>query len=249
MEKRPMRSGPADAVSRHRQSPTFSEWLIYLAIVVITVIGVALAQFAPDILTQVYLVEDGVLEWLSVVLLLFLAIICLRRALGLRRIRPKAFTTALLLVALGFFFVAGEEVSWGQRIFAIETPDWLSERNQQGEFNVHNLVVGDFSVNKVIFGNLLTLVLFLYIVPLPILAHRSPRIDRMVGRIGVPLPTLLQSLLFFPAAFIPELLIDAAESDEIVETCGLLMLVAIFLWPKNPHIYDPNWRPVDEYVA
>ena len=35
-------------------------------------------------------------------------------------------------------FIAGEEISWGQRIFGYPTPDWIAERNGQGEFNLHN---------------------------------------------------------------------------------------------------------------
>ena len=36
-------------------------------------------------------------------------------------------------------FIAGEEISWGQRIFGYPTPDWIAERNAQEEFNLHNL--------------------------------------------------------------------------------------------------------------
>jgi len=215
---------------------------IYVVIVLITVIGVALSQFNRDFLEQTYLIEDGVMEWMSVALLIYLAGLCLRRLTALRSFRPKAFFVTLLLATLAFLFVAGEEVSWGQRIFAIDTPEWIRENNQQGEMNLHNLMVGDFSVNKVIFGNLLTFALLLYVVVLPIVAHRSSRIKGLVERCGLPLPTLLQSILFFPAAFIPDALIDAAQADELVETCGLLMLVAIFTWPSNPHIYDPDVR-------
>ena len=39
-------------------------------------------------------------------------------------------------------FVAGEEISWGQRIFGFATPDFLLPLNQQGEFNVHNISLG-----------------------------------------------------------------------------------------------------------
>lgn len=42
-------------------------------------------------------------------------------------------------LALLFFFGAGEEISWGQRIFGIETPPALAELNKQDEFNFHNL--------------------------------------------------------------------------------------------------------------
>jgi hypothetical protein len=40
-----------------------------------------------------------------------------------------------------FCFVAfGEEISWGQRIFKLRTPEFLMKINQQGETNLHNIV-------------------------------------------------------------------------------------------------------------
>ncbi|MEE2526544.1 hypothetical protein V0U79_09210 [Hyphobacterium sp. HN65] len=44
------------------------------------------------------------------------------------------------LIALACFFIAGEELSWGQWIFHWSTPDSLAEVNLQNETNLHNLV-------------------------------------------------------------------------------------------------------------
>ncbi len=44
-----------------------------------------------------------------------------------------------LLFALAFFFAAGEEISWGQRIFHFASPAALESANAQGELNIHNL--------------------------------------------------------------------------------------------------------------
>ena len=44
-------------------------------------------------------------------------------------------------------FVAGEEISWGQRLLAFEPPEVFLEQNFQQEFNVHNLLK-----NSSIFG-------------------------------------------------------------------------------------------------
>ena len=68
----------------------------------------------------------------------------------------KARTTAnihwfKLLVYLGlamlYFFGAGEEISWGQRIFNIPEPENLPIENVQEELNVHNLAVFENSDN------------------------------------------------------------------------------------------------------
>ena len=47
----------------------------------------------------------------------------------------------LVLLALGAFFVAMEEISWGQRILGLQSSTFLVERNRQGEVNLHNLIV------------------------------------------------------------------------------------------------------------
>jgi hypothetical protein len=44
-------------------------------------------------------------------------------------------------LALLFFFGAGEEISWGQRIFGFKTPQPLAQVNKQDELNLHNLSV------------------------------------------------------------------------------------------------------------
>jgi hypothetical protein len=37
------------------------------------------------------------------------------------------------------FISFGEEISWGQRIFGIETPAFIADANRQSELNFHNL--------------------------------------------------------------------------------------------------------------
>ncbi len=44
-----------------------------------------------------------------------------------------------MLLGLFFIFIAGEEVSWGQRMLGISTPEAIREQNVQGEMNLHNL--------------------------------------------------------------------------------------------------------------
>ena len=51
--------------------------------------------------------------------------------------RPLALLYALAMVAV--IFTAGEEISWGQRIFGWMTPGALEDVNNQGETNIHNI--------------------------------------------------------------------------------------------------------------
>lgn len=43
------------------------------------------------------------------------------------------------LAAVALLFIAGEEISWGQRILGWGTPADLEELNKQGETNIHNI--------------------------------------------------------------------------------------------------------------
>lgn len=75
-----------------------------------------------------------------------LTVLCLAVAMGcalvlfLRRhlVESKYFGRFALLMALGCFFFAGEEASWGQHWFGFTPPDSIAARNDQGEFNLHN---------------------------------------------------------------------------------------------------------------
>lgn len=54
------------------------------------------------------------------------------------------------VLALGLFFISMEEISWGQRIFNITTPDLFSQHNRQYEMNIHNLdTIGKSLLNKI----------------------------------------------------------------------------------------------------
>jgi hypothetical protein len=44
-----------------------------------------------------------------------------------------------ILLSIGLFFIAMEEISWGQRIFNVSTPELLLSSNLQKEMNIHNL--------------------------------------------------------------------------------------------------------------
>ena len=51
-----------------------------------------------------------------------------------------------VLGGMAMVFVAGEEISWGQRIFGFATPDFLMHLNESKEFNVHNIANDAFTL-------------------------------------------------------------------------------------------------------
>jgi hypothetical protein len=65
------------------------------------------------------------------------------RALKTRAITRIHWLKLLVYLGLAFlyFFGAGEEISWGQRIFHIQEPAGLAEENVQNELNIHDLAI------------------------------------------------------------------------------------------------------------
>lgn len=83
--------------------------------------------------------EEGFLEWLTV-LLLFPAIWFGIRAWQSRRLIPGVWAArwALCMMLTAVYF-AGEELSWGQKIFSWDSPQFFQEYNDQQETNLHNI--------------------------------------------------------------------------------------------------------------
>jgi len=81
--------------------------------------------------------EDGLLENLSVI---FLIIASLTFALSgfLSKAINNQQKIIFYLMSLTFFVWAGEEISWGERLFNYSN-DFISSHNAQGETTVHNL--------------------------------------------------------------------------------------------------------------
>lgn len=163
--------------------------------------------------------EDGPIEWLQFVSFLAAAVLFGYGAWRLAR-RGDVLGAALLGIgALGIFGIAGEEISWGQRIFDFQTPEGLAEANHQDEFNVHNITT--VPVQKV--GNYLQLLLGGAGMTLPWLTRvRRPLITQRILR-------LLSPPLFLTPAFA---LMFAYRAVRLVWDREVLTVVKYGEWPE-----------------
>ena len=84
--------------------------------------------------------EDGPVEY-STAIFYFLSFV-FSVIIGSMFYKQKKYLFALLYLLFSaiFFFIAFEEISWGQRIFLFETPEYFAE-NLQNETNFHNLPI------------------------------------------------------------------------------------------------------------
>jgi len=200
-------------------------------------VGIYLMLQAPETFATDFAEEDGIVEYLTAVLLFGGSMALLAQAIqwysfgGLKR-----FGLLTAFYALLFFFAAGEEVSWGQRIFGWESTEYFLENNHQGETNLHNLMLGEVNLTKTLFGWVLTTAVLLYLLVLPALYGRARRVDRFVQVMAVPVPRLQHALM---ALFATGLMafVDVQRQFELYELAFSIITLAIFLHPRNGDMY------------
>jgi len=213
------------------------ETICYSIITIIIVIGAIISITSPDYFANQLTVEDGIYEWLTVIMLFITGCIMLRRAIQLRSVRTKLFITITALGGLLMFFGAGEEISWGQRLLGLETPQWAKDHNTQDDITLHNLKVGDTKINKLVFSKLLAVCLVVYLLILPFFYERKPGLVTLTERFAVPLPSKLQIIVWILAMGLPEL-IQHKRKGEVREACAGFIVFVTLVNPRNRYIYD-----------
>lgn len=135
----------------------------------------------------------GAFSFLVTSILFFSGFILARRTLDKTWV-SLAKQLIYLGLALLFFFGAGEEISWGQRILGFQTPESLSEVNRQEEFNLHNLSAWEAS-EFLDPDRLFDVFWFLFAVLTPAVALVVPSFKRFAGQF-IPIVFWGISLLF-----------------------------------------------------
>ena len=215
-----------------------TEIFILSFITVLTLVGVIGSYISKEWYDNFYSVEDGFIEWFTVVPLVITAIITLSRFFKLVKYKSWLFLLTLMVLAVVCIFFAGEEISWGQRIFGIESSEYFKAHNAQGETNIHNLVVGGKKLNKIIFTTVLGTIAGTYLLILPLLYNRNNAIKKFIDWAGAPVAQLYHIIAIVLVAAL-HLLIqsDKGKQPEVFEfgVCFIFLLIVAF--PKNQFIY------------
>lgn len=104
--------------------------LVHCALLAVLCFALITARAAPELYER-YMQEDRFIEWLSALTFLAAGVLRLRAI----RSQPRWFD---LLVGIFCLFVAGEEISWGQRLLGYTPSAWFLEHNFQQETTLHN---------------------------------------------------------------------------------------------------------------
>lgn len=175
--------------------------------------------------------EDGVYESLGALLFLLASIVFL-----LSFLKTHSRKLLFLLFALAFFFAAGEEISWGQRIFGFRTPPALEANNAQKEFSVHNLRFiqheeGIGSSLKGVFLNfnrLFILFWVAYCIVIPIANKYSSKLSNLFSRIRLPIISIWFGVLFLSNEIGGKAL--ELSRDACQDNCSRIYEIKEFLW-------------------
>jgi hypothetical protein len=132
--------------------------------------------------------EDGLLENLATLFTLFAAIF-----FGLAYFRHKSQRSYFFLVlSILLLFVFFEEISWGQRLLDIETPETIRRLNAQEEINFHNFNPIYKYINGVAFVGL-----DLYLIGIPLLVLLVRNLHGLLLKFRIPIPSPATAFLAF----------------------------------------------------
>jgi len=179
-----------------------------------------------------YVVEDGFIEDLTLIPLAIITLIAIVYLIKYARKKNVWFFLVYLAIGLASFFVLGEEISWGQRIFNFQTSEYFREHNSQDEENIHNLVLDGERLNKIIFTNALIAGVVIYLVGVPLLYNKNQKFKSFIDRAAFPVPTIQQAIacaLVFGSSF----LTFDDKGAELLEFGGSAVFMLIILFPLN----------------
>jgi len=218
---------------------TRTDIIAYLFLFLVFGIGIYFANTDLKYFDEIYTKEDGFAEYGTAFLLFCSSMLLISRFIKLQKLKKNLWKLGILAIALVFLFGAGEEISWGQRIFNIESSEFFIENNAQAETNLHNLVVDGKKVNKIIFSQLLTAILVIYLIITPFLYRKFEGIKKLANLFAVPIVQWHHTIAFLICTG----LLTFMGSDrkwELYELAFGVIFLLIFLNPLNKSIYSKS---------
>lgn len=176
--------------------------------------------------------EDSPVETLTAVMLFAAGSVLIVRSLAMHGSwRLYAIALGVLYGAV-YIWAGGEEISWGQRILGFESPEYFAQNNDQGEFTMHNLVIGGVKLDESLFGPILSLVILTYLVVLPVMWRRWNWVKRLASVLSIPVPGRHHAVYALAATLIIPLL-GESRRWEVYECIFALLSLGIFINPAN----------------
>ena len=126
------------AESRHTPAPfSVVEAAFHFGLAAFFILWAAFLQMRDPVAYIRLINEDQIGEYATAFAYLCTALIFATLAWHARATARRSFW---LLITAAAVFVGGEEISWGQRLLGIGTPEALRGLNRQGELTLHNVI-------------------------------------------------------------------------------------------------------------
>ncbi len=177
-------------------------------------------------------IEDGVIEWIETLLIFGTAVSLQIAAVRWKRTGCNHLFVLAQLGAIGFFVYAGEEVSWGQRIFDFESTGAFATVNDQGETNLHNFLTVESDIALAMASAFLLGII-------PMLWHRAGLAERLSSSRLTELSPLL------PEAWLAMLMLLSASFNQpywdvipVQALTWMLAMAVASLWLRGAHGTD-----------
>lgn len=170
-----------------------------ILLILFVVVGIAIMYYAVfDIEHYEFIMqEDYLVEYGSALFWLLAAVIILIQTLVLLFRKPNKYQLVINMVLIIFFIIcAGEEISWGQRIFHFKTPEFFKLINVQNETTLHN--IGSISI----FSNGFFLVSLLFFLYIPFLVKKNSSVKNVLYFLHFPIPTRFVTYVFIASLFV-----------------------------------------------
>lgn len=214
-------------------SHKFVAWGFFLAIVGGYLLMAAKFPLAYIVATY----EDMVGEWAQVYLFAATMLLSIRVAWY-----KSSYRLFFAVLALACFYVVGEEISWGQRIFNLATPEFFEKHNLQNETNLHNFFTGPISTTlKQSLEYLIAIGLVVYGLLYPLLLASHWKLALWFSKKGLPHPPLYLWPFFVLSAYLElgRFRFNEAEIAEILIPLALAIMAANYLLVLRKQ-QDPN---------
>lgn len=177
-------------VREPKYSPNIPKYsfLFFLIILVGCYVITVYAGFNNRELYHFLLREDGPLENIATACVLFASLLFLL-AYFVHRSSKNLF---FLLFSMILFVLFMEEISWGQRIWDLQTPDIFQQNNAQKEINLHNFKGIYRVINEIMY-----VCLEFYLLGIALLVVVFKPLHTLFVKLRVPIPSLATGFLIF----------------------------------------------------
>jgi hypothetical protein len=218
------RSGFANRVRWFRISSVLA--FIYVVIVF------EIASKLNDRYIGIFTSEDHPVEWTTFAFMVLAALISWIKAYQARKTGNPYFWF-FILFGIACMLFAMEEISWGQRIFKVQTPEFFEKNSDQQEINIHNVINEWFSIRT---KQVAAWVMFTYGALLPLLAL-SRRVRLIFEKFRILVPPLILAFGFAMSSFLTSDSFFGGREEEIAEMFFGVYLFMTILW----QFIQPYW--------